>query len=607
MSFLNPADIASIDVLKDASAQAIYGSRGANGVILITTRKGSEGAPKVTFSSSIDFESVARIIKLLNATEYKDYILTANYNGYMRQNPGANPNLLPDTLNSDTKYAVAQYNKGINTNWLDEVFRKNVPSQNYDLQLSGGTKDIHYSASAGYIDKGGILLYSDYKRYTFRLNTDFKVGKYVTIGENLGVSSSVQLGDVNYTTIIGNTLMNTSPLNPVLKPAGSIDPTDPNYEYDKYSVEAGSLNPLLTAALNNQKQSYLTMVGNMFAEATILKDLKVRSSWGFNIANKDNSYFSPEYYVSPTAYSAISTLTENNYRSNGWIWENTLTWNKKLNDHSITALLGFTSEYTKETDEEASKQGTPSNDPEMQTFNAATSGAIVSGGYNIFTMNSYLGRINYSFKEKYLATTSVRLDGSSKFGPGHQWSTFPSFSLAWRINNERFFKDLGAEFISNLKLRAGWGEIGNSSLPVYYAYVSQIASNSTLTGGIDNRAIFGETVYPGYALSTIGTPNISWETTAQTNIGLDIAILKNSLSLTADYYIKNTNNMLLQVPAVAYAGYASSTPYTNAGSVQNKGLELVLNWQGKKGDFSYGVAVNGSMFKNKVTSLGRGE
>ncbi len=583
ISFLNPADIASIDVLKDASAEAIYGSRGANGVILITTRKGSDGAPKVTFSSSVGFESVARIAKVLDATEYKDYILTSNYNGYMRQNPGANPNILPDTLNSDTKNVVAQYNKGINTNWLDEVLRKNVLSQNYDLQLSGGTKDIHYSASADYTDKGGIVVYSDYKRYSFRLNTDFKVGKFVIVGENLGISSSVQLGDNNWSNIIRNA-MTASPLNPVLQPAGAVDPTDPNYEYDKYSDEAGSGNPLLTAALLHLKQSNLTLVGNMFAEATILKDLKLRSSWGFNIANKDISIFSPEYYVSNNNQNPVSALTENNYGANGWVWENTLTWNKKLNDHTITALLGYTAEYTKATTETAEKQGTPTNDPEMQTFDAATTVSSITGGYNVFTMNSYLGRINYSFKDKYLATASVRRDGSSKFGVGYQWGTFPSFSLGWRVNNEEFFKNLGAEFISTLKLRAGWGEIGNSSLPVYNGYVSQVSSNINYTGYVENRYIFGGNVYQGYALSTIGTPDISWETTEQTNIGLEIAILKNTLSLTADYYIKNTNNMLLQVAPVEYAGYFSLTaPYSNAGSVQNRGFELVLNWQEEKG------------------------
>jgi TonB-linked SusC/RagA family outer membrane protein len=302
----------------------------------------------------------------------------------------------------------------------------------------------------------------------------------------------------------------------------------------------------------------------------------------------------------------VSSVSAANYRSNGWIWENTLTYSKIFNDHSITALMGYTSEYTKATYQTATKKGTPRNYPEMQTFDAATTDPNVIGGYNVLTIASWLGRINYAFRDKYLVTASLRHDGSSKFGPGHRWGTFPSFSLGWRISDEKFFKGLGLLFVSNLKVRAGWGRIGNSSLPVYNAYVSQVSSSPT-DGWLDNRYIFGESVYPGYYLKTIGTPDISWETTEQVNFGLEIAILNNALSFTADYYIKNTKDMLLQVPVVYYAGYPSTAaPYSNAGSVQNKGFEMVLAYYGKTGNFSYGATINGDMFKNKVTSLGRG-
>jgi TonB-dependent starch-binding outer membrane protein SusC len=609
ISFLNPWDIASIEVLKDASAQAIYGSRGANGVILITTRKGTEGAPKITFSSSVGYESLARWAKVLDADEYKDYVLTANYNGYMRSHPGADPNILPDTLNPTTRLVVEQYNKGFNTNWMKEVLRKDRLSQNYDFSLSGGTKDFHYSASAGYNDKKGLILYSDYKRHTYRLNTDFKLGNYVTLGENLGISTSVQTGDWYWTNIIRDAMFD-DPLSPVLKPEGSVDPTDPDYKYNKYAPltvgwNAGGPNPVMLATLLDLNTSYLTLIGNMFAEASIFKDLKLRSSWGFNISTKDFTSFSPKYYLSSVSNNTVSTLTEDSFRSNGWVWENTLTWNKTLKDHSLTALIGYTSEFTTSNYQKASKQGSPSNDPEMQTFDAATIQPTVVGGYNIFTMISYLGRVNYSFRDKYLLTASVRRDGSSKFGPGHRWGTFPSFSLGWKISEEKFFRNLGTKFINNLKLRAGWGQIGNSSLPVYNAYVSQI--ESTPSSGEDYRYIFDEKIYQGYWLRTIGTPDITWETTEQTNIGLEIVVLKNTLSVTAEYFIKNTRNMLLQVPVVHYAGYPpSAAPYTNAGSVQNKGFEILVNYQGKTGNFTYGVAVNGATFKNKVTSLGPG-
>jgi TonB-dependent starch-binding outer membrane protein SusC len=601
IGFLNPADISSIEVLKDASAQAIYGSRGANGVILITTRKGTEGMPKVTFSSSIGFLNVTKMPAVLDARGCKDYILTSNYNGYLRQFADANPNTLPDTLNLTTKEVVAQYNKGINTNWLNEITRKNVLDQNYDLMINGGTKYAHYLASAGYNYTDGLLKKYNYQRYAFRLNTDFKIGNYVTVGENLGITSAIRNGN-EYAGAFSNAMW-AYPMDPVLKPEGETDSADPDYIYNKYAAGIDGGNPALDNETQFWKSTRLTLVGNMFAEATILKDLKYRSSFGFNLAYQDISDYKPLYNLSSNNKNLLSTVYATNNRTNGWVLENTLTYSKNIKDHSIIALIGYTSEYTRASSQSESKQGTPNNTPEMQTFYAATSQPLVSGGYTVNTMISWLGRVNYSFHDKYLFTASIRRDGSSKFGADNHWGTFPSFSLGWRIINEQFFKSLGVDMISNLKLRAGWGQIGNLSLPVNYAYVSQVGSAPN--GGVDNRYIFGGIVTNGYSVSTIGNPNLTWETTQQTNFGLDIAILKNSLSLTVDYYIKNTNNMILQVPTVLYAGY-SSIPYTNAGSVQNKGIEFIINWQEKSGDFSYGLAANGSMFRNKVINLGQG-
>jgi TonB-linked SusC/RagA family outer membrane protein len=605
LGFLNPLDITNIEVLKDASAQAIYGSRGANGVILITTRKGIEGSPKVTFTTSLSYENYAHLAKVLNAKEYKEYVLTLNYNDYMRTVPGANPNVLPDTLNSWTKDVVEEYENGYNTNWLKEILGKNRLSQKYDLSLSGGTKDFHYSASADYDYQKGLILYSNYKRYNFRLNTDYKIRKNILIGENLAISSSVKSGDFLWTQPVSSA-MQDSPLTPVLQPPGSVDPNDPDFVYLKYAPERGGvLNPVMQAAVTNlnTRTEYLNLVGNMFAEANIFNDFKLRTSWGFDLSNKDFTNFSPKYYLSSASNNPVSTLNEERFNSNGWVWENTLTWTKKLGNHFITALAGFTSEYTHTNSLTTKKQDAPGNNPEMQTFDAATNNDVVNGGYNINTMLSYLSRINYSFRDKYLLTASIRRDGSSKFGPGHRWGTFPSFSAGWKISDESFFKNLNEQIISSLKLRAGWGEIGNSSLPVYYGFVSQYSS---LQNVIDNRYIFNENVYTGYSLSTIGRPSISWETTKQTNIGIDISLLKNSVSFTADYFIKSTSKMLLQVPLPDYAGYApANLPYSNVGSVRNKGIEIVLNYQGKSNYFSYGASINLSAFNNKVTSLGR--
>ena len=603
INFLNPSDIASIEVLKDASAQAIYGSRGANGVILITTKKGSEGTPKVTFSSTFGYESLIRINKLMNASEFKDWVVTSNYTDYMRSVSNPDPHVDPDTL-ANSKPVVARYNTGVNTDWMKEILRNDRFSQNYDLSFSGGTKDFHYGASAGFLDKKGLIQLSEYKRYSFRLNTDYQVSKYITLGENLGITSSHQTGSWYITNIMSSTI-NSDPTFPVLKPSGSVDPADPDYNFNKYAPMGNGPNPVATIQLENFPLSYFTMVGNLFAEATILKEIKLRSSWGFNMAMNDLTHFTPKYYISSTINNTVSQLSKTTTLSNGWVWENTLTWNKKMKNHLLTALLGLTSEYTKITAQSASKQGIPSNDLEMQTFDAATTEPMITGGINTFAMMSYFGRFNYSFRDRYLLTATVRRDGSSKFGPGYKWGTFPSFSLGWKISEEEFFKNFAGDFISNLKLRAGWGQIGNSSLPVYNAYASQLVSTSSSD---DFRYNFGDNIYHGYWYSRVGRPDITWETTEQTNIGVDISILKNELSISADYYIKNTRNMLLQIPLVSYAGYypQSIVPYSNAGAVQNKGFEVIINYQGKTGNFTYGASINGSTFKNVVTSLGLG-
>ncbi|MFN8254485.1 MAG: TonB-dependent receptor [Bacteroidales bacterium] len=605
IAFLNPADVASIEVLKDASAQAIYGSRGANGVILITTKKGAEGAPKITFSTSFAYENLILETRLLNAAEYKDWWVTSNYNDYMRVTDNPDPNVDPDTI-FGSREVVERYNTGVNTDWMHEILRNDRFSQNYDFSLTGGTKDFHYAASAGYLDKKGLLQQSEYKRYSFRLNTDYKAGKHITMGENLGITSSAQEGDWYQTGIISSA-MGGDPTYPVLKPDSLVDPRDPNYYINKYAPMGNSTNPVTETILQEYPRSVLTIAGNIFGELKLFKQLKFRSSWGFNLARQEQSHYTPTYFISDGVNNPVSKLEEWDWGTNGWVWENTLTWNKIFGLHNITALLGYTSEYKKNTNQYGSKQGIPGNDPELQTFDAATYNPVLTGSYNTISMVSYFARINYSFADRYLLTATVRRDGSSKFGPGHKWGTFPSFSLGWKINEEPFFKNATANFFNDLKLRAGWGQIGNSSLPVNNAYVSLLGTTSPTTGA-DYRYNFGNNVYSGYWLTTMGTEDITWETTGQINFGIDISILKGALTFTADYYIKDTKNMLLQVPAVYYAGYPyGGSPYTNEGSVRNNGYEVLLNYQGRSGNFSYGASVNFSSFRNEVTSLRQGK
>jgi TonB-linked SusC/RagA family outer membrane protein len=604
MNYLNPADVERVEVLKDASAQAIYGSRGANGVILITTKKGSEGLPKVTFSSTIGFQNAFGIPEVLDREEFMDYIREVYSNGYIRANKLPPNTVIPLSTLIDAyptvKNAVKEYNDTIYTNWTDEILRKNVLNQNYNFSLSGGTKYAHYMANAGYLNTDGLIKNYNFRRYAFRLNTDFRLGDFITAGENLGITN-FRRSSLDPALPFRYALW-ADPMFPVLKPEGSVDPDDPDYMYNKYAASLISgVNPALDVELQKFRLTFLTMTGNIFAEAAFLRDFKLRSGWGFNISNQYSTDFIPRYKVSSGIQNSISTVSESAFFVNGWIWENTLTYNKVLQDHSLTALLGFTSEYSKTKSFSATKQTTPSNEPEMQTFSAATTQPNVTGGYEILTMESWISRLNYSFKNKYLTTLTLRGDGSSKFGQGNRWGVFPSFSLGWRLGNEEFFKNLNIHFINDIKFRAGWGQIGNSSIPVNYAYISQVSSAAA------NRYIFGEQVVTGYFLSRIGNPDISWETTDQTNVGLDLIALKNALTVTADFYIKDINEMLLQGPYPDYSGYPySAAPFTNAGSVQNKGLEFVISYKGQSGKFTYDISVDGSMFRNNVTSTGAG-
>jgi TonB-linked SusC/RagA family outer membrane protein len=608
LNFLNPNDISSIEVLKDASAQAIYGSRGANGVILISTKKGSEGEPTLTFNTTFGFRNIIKLPAVLNREDFKDYMITCSKNGYLRTHPGYDSEVPLDTLislNPTLGYVLDEYNKNIYTDWYNEVIRKNVMNQNYNLTVKGGTKYAHYLADIGYLNEDGAVNKFSYKRYSLRINTDFNVGKYVTVGENLGLTYDKRQNN-DYNGPIGSA-MGADPLMPAYQPKDSVNVNDMNYIYDRYAVsEIGGANPLLDIELANWVQSRLMLVGNLFGEITLLKDLKFRTSLGLTGVYNHTSDYSPQFYISSRYNHPVSTVSEHNGLSYGWLLENTLTYAKKLGFHSLTALLGFTSEYSDNSYSNASKQGTPGNYPELRTFDAATLNPNLTGTFSVITMMSYLGRLNYAFHDRYLLTASVRSDGSSKFGIGHKWGTFPSFSLGWNVSNEDFFRNLKLDFISNIKIRGGWGQIGNSSLPVNYAYVSQVSSNAP-DWGYPTRYVFGGQVYQGYTVSTIGTPGITWETTQQTNIGIDLAFFRNALSLTADYYIKDTKDMLLQVPLPAYSGYSSSaSPYINAGSVRNKGIELIVGYTAKTGDLTYTASVNGSAFRNRVTRLEMG-
>jgi TonB-linked SusC/RagA family outer membrane protein len=589
ISFLNPADIARIEVLKDASATAIYGSRGANGVILITTNKGFDSSPKVTFNGQLGFTRAAPMKELLGADEYLEYVRTAYANGYNT----THPDTLPDVERTINQHAI-----GYNTDWMNEIMREGpAMMQNYNLSVRGGAKDARYVASFGYYNEDGILINNNYKRYSLRFNTDFKLGKFFTLGENIGIAqmdySGVQWDDVGPV----RAAMAENPLYPVLKADSLVDKNDPYYEYNKYEGEYIS-NAVASIQRNTDSRQILTFFGNVFAEASFLGSFRLRTSLGLNLSNSFLDQFSPKYYLSPQNSNPESIVENYLNRTRGWLWENTLTYHRILEKHEITAVAGYTSELNRYDYLWGQKLGTPSNNPELRTLDAATTNPQTGGGYDIITMISMLGRVNYSFGNRYLITASIRRDGTSKFGPDHKWGVFPSVSAGWIISNEGFFESLRERTIPLMKLRAGWGRIGNSSMSAYNTntYVSQIASDPKY------RALFDNQPYTGYYYETIGIPDLGWETVEQVNVGLDLGLLHNALTLNTDYFIKTTRDMLVNVDVPGYAGLELNNPWVNAGSVENKGFEFMLTYKGHAGRFIWDISTNVSSYRNEVLS-----
>ncbi|MEO6730901.1 MAG: SusC/RagA family TonB-linked outer membrane protein, partial [Ferruginibacter sp.] len=563
--------------------------------------------PVITFNANTAISKLSNLTKTVDASQYIDYIKTAYLNGYFRSKANPDPNIDPftttDPFFSTVKLLKSEYDKGYNTNWANELFKTAVV-QNYDFGIRGGANNIRYAVSAGYLDQKGILDNSSFKRYSFRLNTDYTLGKHLVVGENLNIAYSSVLGGASYAEGYSNgivaQILQSNPLFPVLNPAAN--PNDPDYQYNKYAAEVtGFGNPAAMISRVSDRNNSIKLLGNVYGELEILKGLKLRSSMGYDYQNVDFSSFNPRYFISGTDQYPTSQVTQNNNYFLGQVWENTLSYNTKIADHVITGLLGYTEELYKGKFTNVQRQGTANNDPSLQVLNAATGAINLTGNKTNYALRSYFARANYSYADRYLVTATVRRDGSSKFASEKRWGTFPSVSAGWRISNEKFFKNLNTTFISSLKLRAGWGQIGNQSMPggTNNPYLS-------LVEGINNyRYIFGDGLANGNYLTSLGTPSITWETAQQTNVGVDLALIKNKLTVTADYFVRNTKDMLLQVQLPSNAGFPS-IPYTNAGEVQNKGYEIAVSYQGKAGQLNYTVSANASHFINKVISLGVG-
>lgn len=592
INFLNPNDIQSIEILKDASAAAIYGSRGANGVILITTKKGTKSKMNLTVDVYRGIQNKWRTLDLMNREQY------AAFKGYdpANTNYASFSDWVYRTFNLATNpYIPTDVNyENYDTDWQDVVFRDNAKINNYYVSVDGGSETSNYALSVGYFDQDGIIIVSNYKRLTFRVNSAHQATKYLKIGENISLMNSKNRGvatnNENYSLL--NSAISLAPWDPARYDNGKITP----------SSTTNLKNPLSMVELENPHSNWNRLVGDVFVDITPLKGLTFRSDVGIDISYGDGGNFKPQYYISANDNMPNNFLEHNYQKYTTWLWENTLTYKKLIaSKHDITILAGTTAQESNFDYLGGSKTDLPNESENLWYLDAATKNPTVGGSAWEWSVLSYLGRINYALNNKYLLTFNIRRDGSSRFGKNNKWGTFPSLALGWKISDENFFKGLTDDF-NVVKIRAGWGRIGNQEIG-NYAFTTRINAGTTFVS-----YVFGNppAITTGAAPLNIANDDIKWETTEQTNAGLDVVMLNNRLSFSADYFIKDTKDMLVAIPVPGNVGLRYY-PVVNAGNVRNQGFEFSAEFKHKIGEIFYSVGGNFATLKNEIVSLGGGE
>ena len=566
-TLLNNADIESIEVLKDASATAIYGSRGANGVVLITTKRGKSGKVTVDYDGYYGIQSVRKKIDLMNATEY------ANFYNEQAANDGLAPHFTQDQINGF----------GEGTDWQNEVFQK-APIQNHALTVSGGSDKTRFSVAASNFNQDGIVKGSDYVRNALRFNLSSDIGKKFKFDLSSILSRIDSDRKNSEKGNRGGTLMSAMlsayPTYAPILPDGTYSRLAESYSWGSNVI----VNPLNFLNQQSDKIRSNKILANASVTFEPVKGLSIKTLAGIETTDDKVDKYTTTRFVNSKGSAGIETAQVSNVLS-----ENTVSYLKDFGKHSISAVAGFTYQDYTSTSFNASGTGFISDNQETYDIGAAATQNVPSSSYSNWTLLSYLARVNYTFNSKILATISFRADGSSRYSEGQKWGYFPSAALAWRMSEESFIKNI--PFISDLKLRAGYGETGNTSINPYFT-LNQLASN---------QVVFGDALNIYYAPGTRLAGPLKWETTAQADFGVDLGILNNRFTMTADYYIKNTRDLLNNVSLPSSLGYTFTIQ--NVGKIQNKGLELGLNAAVLEGAFKWNLGGNISINKNKVMKL----
>ncbi len=574
LSTINPNDIESIEVLKDASATAIYGSRASNGVILITTKKGKNGKPQISFDSYYGLQYMANKIDLLNAREYAIV-----------------QNECFERRNKDLRYTQADIDSlGVygGTDWQDELYRSSVPIQNYNLTISGGNENTKYSLSAGYFTQDGLIINSGTERASFRVSLEQKINEKLSIGSDLSYS--------NTNTDLALTNTNGSGSGGVSFRALIEDPTKPVYtedgefNYDKASLFWGG-NCVADATLLENKTITDRLLGNVFAEWKITPEITGKVVFGVDILNNEERQFVPSELYRSNSESSASLGKVKDFT---WLNDYTLTFHKLFNEiHDVNFVLGSSFQSNNHNSLVGSTSDLVIEDLKYYSLSGGSDPAAPRSYFSEWSFASFFSRANYILKDKYLFTLTGRYDGSSRFGEGNKWGFFPSASFAWRLMDEEFIKSLNA--FSNLKLRTGYGITGNSEIGLYKT--QQTLSQAYYLLG--NNTVIGY----GPSSSNLANPDLGWESTSQVNIGLDIGFLNNRISSNIDYYYKTTTDLLLDASVPLSSGRTACQK--NMGKITNEGIDFYLNTINiKKSNFKWTTSLNISHNKNRVKDLG---
>ncbi|WP_243836181.1 SusC/RagA family TonB-linked outer membrane protein [Sphingobacterium paludis] len=568
LASINPADIESMEVLKDASATAIYGSRGANGVVLVTTKKGSAGGAKLTYDGSIGSQSVLKTIDVLGA---KDFAILRN-------------EVLFDANPSRGQYQYLSQSDidalGDGTNWQNEAFRT-APIRNHQLSLTGGGDRIKYFLGANYFDQEGVIVNTDFKRLGFRSNIDARPYERLTIGANLSINrTQAQIAPSG----IVNSLL-------IMPPTATVYDADGSYTL-RNPFENIFANPIATLLETTNEQVGLRTLGTGFAQYDILDGLQLKVLLGVDLNTRNDKFYLPSYIYEGSVNNGRANLGNLDYYS--WLNENTLTYNKSFNNHNLNVLLGFTQQEARNAIFGAGAENFVTDE---LLYNSLQSGSTLlrpqSGAY-AWVLHSFLSRVNYNFKNRYYASASIRRDGSSRFGTNNKWGNFPSLAFSWRASEEAFVKQ-ALPFLDDLKLRTSFGTTGNLEIGEYQSLSTLYALNYLIGGNIAT----------GFASQRIPNENLGWETTYQYDAGIDFSFFRNRFQFTFDWYYKKTTDLLLNVEIPWTSGYASSLQ--NYGSVENKGVEFNLRSRNIEGEFSWSTDLNVSFNRNKVLSIGNGD